>query len=469
MPLIRISLIKGKLLAQIPAIGDGVHRALVEAYGAPADDRFQPRPIARRKALVWTASLPFAAGTASLGHDSAARAQSVKQSRRDTMSAHFVDDIPSLPGIRQRTLNSINGLSVRVLEAGYETPGRPAVLLLHGFPELAYSWRNVMQPLADAGYHVIASDQRGYGWTRGWDDRYDGDVASFRTHAFARDALGVVSAMGYRSVAAVAGHDIGSMVAGYCALVRPDVFRSLVMMSFPFDGPPTIPFDSADLPSEPKPPSLNEQLASLPRPRKDSNAFFSSRGANADMLHAPQGLHDFLRAYYHVKSADWPENHPHPLTSGSASELATVPTYYIMDRNVGMAATVAPYMPTATQVAANHWLPDRELAVYVSAFERSGFQGGLNWFRCHAGSIGQTEIEFFAGRTIDVPSCFISGVADWGAYRKPGALERMQTATCTRMEGIHFIEGAGHWVQQEQPERVTAVLLDFLREKTVAQ
>jgi pimeloyl-ACP methyl ester carboxylesterase len=99
------------------------------------------------------------------------------------MPADPIDEIPTLPGIRQRTLNDVNGLSVRVLEAGYETHGRPAVLLLHGFPEIAYSWRKVMVPLADAGYHVIAPDQRGYGSTTGWDDRYDGDVASFRTHA----------------------------------------------------------------------------------------------------------------------------------------------------------------------------------------------------------------------------------------------------------------------------------------------
>jgi hypothetical protein len=91
------------------------------------------------------------------------------------------------------------------------------------------------------------------------------------------------------------------MKAAYCALVRPDVFRSLVMMSFPFDGSPSIPFDRADHPPHPSCP-LWEQLAALPRPREDSAAFFSSRGANADMLHAPRGLRDFLRAYYHVKS-----------------------------------------------------------------------------------------------------------------------------------------------------------------------
>jgi pimeloyl-ACP methyl ester carboxylesterase len=414
--------------------------------------------MTRREALVRATSLPFVAAAL------AAPAGNGSQLESGTMSENSIDEVPPLPGIRQRTLSDINGLSIRILEAGYETPGRPAVLLLHGFPEIAYSWRKVMVPLADGGYHVIAPDLRGFGYTSGWDDRYDGDLASFRTHSFARDALGVVSAMGYRSVAAVVGHDIGSMMAAYCALVRPDVFRSLVMMSFPFDGPPAIPFDSVDHPATPRQSSLDEQLAALPRPRKDSFAFFSSRGANADMLHAPQGLHDFLRAYFHVKSADWPENHPHPLTSGSASELATLPTYYIMDRSAGMAATVAPDMPSSKVVATNHWLPDRELAVYVRAFQRTGFQGGLNWFRCHAGSIGRTEIEFFAGRTIDVPSCFISGVADWGAYRKPGALERMRSTACTRMEGIHFIGGAGHWVQQEQPEAVNAVLLHFLRQ-----
>jgi pimeloyl-ACP methyl ester carboxylesterase len=433
-----------------------------------APEEIGPRPTTRREGLVWAADLPFVSAVLDSERASAAPVHTTPGPGRGTMPADPMDEIPTLPGVRQRTLNDVNGLSIRVLEAGYETPGQPAVLLLHGFPEIAYSWRKVMLPLADAGYHVIAPDQRGYGWTAGWDDRYDGDVASFRTHSLARDALGVVSALGYRSVAAVVGHDIGAIVASYCALVRPDVFRSLVMMSFPFDGPPAIPFDSADLPSAPKPPSLDEQLASLPRPRKDSNAFFSSRGANADMLHAPQGLHDFLRAYYHVKSADWPENHPHQLASGSASELATVPTYYIMDRNVGMATTVAPYMPTTAQVAANPWLPDREFEVYARSFERTGFQGGLNLFRCFTGSIGKTDIEFFAGRTIDVPSSFVAGVADWGTYRKPGAFERMQTAACTRMEGVHFIEGAGHWLQQEQPERVNRVLLDFLRRRRVA-
>src|ERR1700731_737801 len=154
--------------------------------------------------------------------------------------------IPLPSGIRSRFVDGINGLRMHVLEAGFETEGRPGVLLLHGFPELAYSWRKLMPALAEAGYHVVAPDQRGYGRTTGWDADYDGDLASFRILNIVRDALGLVFALGHRSVAAVVGHDFGAPVAAYCALARPDVFRSVVMMSAPFGGPPALPFGTAD-------------------------------------------------------------------------------------------------------------------------------------------------------------------------------------------------------------------------------
>ena len=162
-------------------------------------------------------------------------------------------EIPLPSTIRSRTIDNINGLRMHVLEAGFETSGRPCVLLLHGFPELAYSWRKVMPVLAEAGYHVIAPDQRGYGRTTGWDPDYDGDLASFRLTNLVRDALGLVSAFGYRSVDAVIGHDFGSSVAAWCALIRPDVFRSVVMMSAPFGGPPSLPFNTVHEPAKPQP------------------------------------------------------------------------------------------------------------------------------------------------------------------------------------------------------------------------
>ena len=227
------------------------------------------------------------------------------------MTMTILPDIPLPSGIRSRFVEDINGLRMHVLEAGFETRGRPCVLLLHGFPELAFSWRKVMPALAEAGYHVIAPDQRGYGRTTGWDANYDGDLYSFRLLNLVRDALGLVSAFGYRSVDAVVGHDFGTSVAAWCALVRPDVFRSVALMSAPFAGPPPLPFNTADAPPRPKPDDpVYRELAALPRPRKHYQWYYSTREANADMHRAPQGVHDFLRAYYHHKSADWKANKP---------------------------------------------------------------------------------------------------------------------------------------------------------------
>ena len=385
------------------------------------------------------------------------------------MTPSSKDALP--PGVRSRLLGGINGLVMHVLEAGFEAKGRPCLLLLHGFPELAYSWRKVMLPLAAEGFHVVAPDQRGYGRTTGWNGDYDGNLGPFRILNLVRDALGLVSALGYRSVAAVIGHDFGSPVAAWCALLRPDVFRSVVLMSAPFAGPPAIPFGTTDAPqtSEVKAGrSIHDDLAALDPPHKHYHWYYSTRPADGDMRHCPQGIHAFLRAYYHHKSADWKANRQHKLASWSASELAKLPTYYVMELDKNMAETVAPHMPSAAEIAACRWLTEAELGVYSSEYTRTGFQGGLNWYRVRTSGKFDSESEVFSGRTIDVPSCFISGKSDWGVYQAPGALEAMQKRACTRMLGCHLVEGAGHWVQQEQPEAVSRLLIEFLRESASA-
>lgn len=148
------------------------------------------------------------------------------------------------------------------------------------------------------------------------------------------------------------------------------------------------------------------------------------------MWRAPQGIHAFLRAYYHFKSADWAGNRPVRLAGWTADELARMPTYYIMDRDEGMAATVDREMPSPAQVAACGWLTEDELAVYAGEFGRTGFQGGLQWYRCRTTGRFDTEMEVFSGRTIDIPSAFIAGRSDWGIYQKPGAIEAMQETVC---------------------------------------
>ena len=128
-----------------------------------------------------------------------------------------------------------------------------------------------------------------------------------------------------------------------------------------------------------------------------------------------------------------------------------------------MALTVAPQMPSPEQIASCTWLSEDELAVYSAEYGRTGFQGGLNWYRCATDPKFSSELRLFAGRSIDVPSLFIAGKSDWGVFQVPGAFEKMQAKACSQMRGCHLLDGAGHWVQQEQPDQVNALLLDFLR------
>jgi pimeloyl-ACP methyl ester carboxylesterase len=372
--------------------------------------------------------------------------------------------------IRSRPIQNVNGMTVHILEAGFDRPGRPAVLLLHGFPELAFSWRKVMLPLAAAGYHVIAPDQRGYGRTTGWDDSYDADPDPFRILNMVRDSIGLVYALGHRTVSMIVGHDAGAPVASWAALIRPDIFKTITIMSSPFEGSPSLPFDTANGAAIPSP-SINDdqldaELAKLNPPRKYYQNYQRTRGANDNMLHAPQGLHTFFRAYYHYKSADWKGNKPHPLKARTAEEMAQIPTYYVMEKDKGMAETVAPFMPSAAEITACKWLTEPEVEVYATEYGRTGFTGALQGYRVRRGSDPKSVAEMltFSGRTIDVPSMYIAGKSDWGVYQTPGAVEKMQTKACTRMTGFHLLDGAGHWVQQEQPEQVSALLLAFLKQ-----
>ena len=369
-------------------------------------------------------------------------------------------------GVRARMLSDINGMDMHVLEAGHESPGRPCVILLHGFPELAFSWRKVMVPLAEAGYHVVAPDQRGFGRTTGWDTTYDADLAPFRVLNLVRDVVALVAALGYRSVAGVFGHDAGARVAAYCALIRPDLFQSVAIMSSPFPGPPTLPFGTAVDGARPATakaePEIHESLAALARPRKHYQNYYTTRPANDDMWKCPQGVGAFMRAYYHYKSADWNGNRPYRLAAWRAEELAKMPTYYIMDRDCDMAETVAPFMPSEFEIAACRWLTEPELAVYKAEYGRTGFQGGLQWYRCNNGPEQAAEMRLFSGRVIRVPAKFIAGANDWGTYQRPGAFEAMQTSACERMLGSDLIPGSGHWVQQEKPEAVVESFLKLL-------
>jgi pimeloyl-ACP methyl ester carboxylesterase len=351
-----------------------------------------------------------------------------------------------------------NGVVLHILEAGFEAPDKPCVVLLHGFPELAYTWRHQLLPLAGAGFHVIAPDLRGYGRSVSTAVTFDDDLLPYSALNRVSDILGLVRALGYERVAAIVGHDWGGPTAQWCSLVRPDVFHSVVSLSTPFLGSPTFSLSTNSRRVAAASVDIDKDLAELPRPRKHYSTYSATRDANESMWHPSQGVHDLLRALYYFKSADFKGNRPFPLKSWSAPELAKMPTYYIMDLDKGMAETVAAEMPSQAQINACKWLTEDDLAVYATEYIRTGFQGGLNYYRVGADPS-------FSGRTIDVPAFYIGGDSEWAVYQSPGAFEAMRSV-CTHLRGVHIVTRAGHSIPEEQPEQVNKLLLGFLREVT---
>jgi pimeloyl-ACP methyl ester carboxylesterase len=171
------------------------------------------------------------------------------------------------------------GLNFHILEAGYSSNHtKPLLLLLHGYPELAFSWRKVMPALASAGYYVVAPDQRGYGRTTGWDTSSfeNTDLSQFSFTNLVRDIVALVAALGYEKVHCVVGHDFGAVSASMCALMRPDIFQSVVTMSHPYNALPSLPFNTAHSNQGETGgahtgivgTNIEKDLADLPEPRK---------------------------------------------------------------------------------------------------------------------------------------------------------------------------------------------------------
>ncbi|CAI7593301.1 unnamed protein product [Penicillium pancosmium] len=380
-----------------------------------------------------------------------------------------MSDTSSLPlpeGVSSR-LVATTDLTFHILEAG-ATPDRdrPLVILLHGFPEIAYSSRRVLPKLAAAGFYAVAPDQRGFGRTTGWDTRQyeDVDLSTFSLTTLVRDIVLLVNALGYRSVHCVAGHDCGAVTASTCAVVRPDFFRSVVLMSHPFNGTPELPFNTANNSSNDgqmagqaagagaegsaAASGIHEALAQ--QGRKHYKWYYSTPQASPDMSDlAPEELHRFLRGYFHLKSGSWPGNNPHPLSGWSADQVVQMPGYYIMPADATMPEAIERDLadePTKG-LSSHSWLPDDELAVYVGEYARTGFQGGLNWYRVRTAAGGRytRDYDLFAGKKIEIPCAFISGKKDWGIYQEPGALDKMTSGA-------------------ESPDEVARAIIDLVRE-----
>ncbi|OQU97246.1 hypothetical protein CLAIMM_03207 [Cladophialophora immunda] len=401
-----------------------------------------------------------------------------QDSPADAVDPTTLAPLPLPAGIRSRYVDtSPHSLVFHILESlptnlPPSGPKPKLILLIHGFPELAYSWRKILPLLSAQGYHAVAFDQRGYGRTF---SRKPLDASSFRPLNLVKDTVTLVNALGYTSVSCVVGHDFGAVTASVCALARPDMFQCLVMMSHPTKGPPHSPLSTSPsygAASQPPPPpvDMEKALSQLPRPRKHYKWYYCTPPSNNEMT-IPTGppLHTFLRGYFHLKSADWDVNEPHKLDGWVATELEKMPRYYIMDLDDNMRQAVARDManedPQVVAERAARWLPDDELAVYVQEWGRTSFQGGLNWYRVQTQPEIAADMQAWSGAKISVPTVFVSGRKDWGTFQEPGAVEAMETGQSVSRpmyRGTVLVDGAGHWVNQEQPERCVQEILPLI-------
>lgn len=314
--------------------------------------------------------------------------------------------------MRERTV-AVNGIEVHLHEAGDE--GAPLVLLCHGFPELGYSWRHQLPALAAAGYRAVAPDQRGYGGTSRPEAIEDYDIVHLTD-----DLLALLDHLGEEQ-AVVVGHDWGSMVLSHLVLRAPERVRAAMWMSVPF------------VPRAPAPPvAIMKQLFT------DTwfyMLYFQEPGvADADLGADPRKT---MRRFLHTASAEAPMEQLTGLVSARDGRG-------FVDR------LVDPEGPSA-------WLSPEELDVYVAAFEKSGFTGGINWYRnldCNWTLTADQE-----GGRVTMPAAFLGGKADPVLLMSP---PDGMTAWCDEFRGITLVEGAGHWVQQERPSETNEALLDFL-------
>lgn len=391
--------------------------------------------------------------------------------------------LPPLPlpeGITQRYVDLTDiatcGLKIFLLEAG--DPTHPLILLFHGYPELAYTWRKMILPLASKGYHVVAPDCRGYGRTAGWDTgSYEHtNLTQFTQTQLVLDNVALMRGLGHETAACVIGHDFGASAASACALTRSDLFNAAVFMSHVPTGPQALPPLKQTSKSEnqkedqaekafPRDPDVHTSLAQSNPPVKHYKWYNSTPSAAREWANPPQGLHTFLRGYVHLKSHVW-KGHGDigRLTGWTAEQLTRMPPYYIMPLSSTMPSMVEENMRSEDEDLTKAFVSDEELDVYVSEFERTGFQGMLNWYRSSTSSQSlDTVMALFAGRKFEVPTTYISGASDWGNYQRPGALEGFETGkTAGDYKGTRIFDGAGHWPQTEIPDIVCQEIVKFL-------
>ncbi|MFD4540079.1 alpha/beta fold hydrolase [Streptomyces bauhiniae] len=312
--------------------------------------------------------------------------------------------------ITHRTVRAA-GRQVHLAEAGEG----PLVLLLHGFPELSYSWRHQLTGLAEAGFHAVAPDMRGYGRTES-----PADVAEYTIHHLVGDVVALIGALGAER-AVVAGHDWGSQVAWHTALMRPDLVRGVVGMSIPYRPRSGLP----PLPAMRRTYGDRFYMLWFQRPG------FAERELAKDVPGS-------LRRLFAGTSGGAPAFEPVVPDGGGFLDL---------------------YPPEAGLPG---WLTEDDLAVYAEAFTATGFTGGLNWYRNLAANWELTAP--FNRARVTVPALYLAGEHDFVVRGlDPGRLDAELRRAVPRLRDTVLLPGCGHWTQQERPGDVTSALAEFAR------
>lgn len=293
----------------------------------------------------------------------------------------------------------------------------PLVLLVHGFPEFWYSWRHQLPALAAAGYRAVALDARGYGRSSKPED-----VAAYRMLDLVADNVAVVDALGERS-AVIVGHDWGATIAATSALLRPDVFRAVGLLSVPYTPP-----------GGPRP---SEVFAGMGGEEEFYVSYFQSPGrAEAEIEPDVRG---WLAGFYAALSAD------------------TMPAPGAPDPHfVGRGGTLRDRFP-ADRLP--HWLGETEFGVFAGEFERTGLTGALNRYRNM--DRDWEDLAAHHGAPVEQPSLFVGGALDASTTWLADAIKAYPT-TLPGLTSSHVLEGCGHWIQQERPEEVNRLLIDWL-------
>jgi len=308
-----------------------------------------------------------------------------------------------------------NGIKMHISEQGKG----PLVILCHGFPEIGYSWRHQLPALAEAGFHAVAPDQRGYGKTD-----CPESIEAYNILQLVGDIVGLVHTLGEEK-AVIVGHDWGAPVAFHCALLRPDIFSSLILLSVPYS---------------PRPWGGTRPTEAMRKMAGDMNfyiLYFQEPGKVEKELEV--GVRENMVKFLYTLSGDPPpEKRWNFLFSKEQRFIDTG------------------YLPAALP----NWLTEQDVDVFTEAFERTGFRGGVNWYRNIDRNWELTP--FLSGAKIHQPSLFIAGEWDGVIVMNRRAFDQLEKNMPNLKQKI-VIPGAGHWVQQERPQEVNRLMLEFLK------